>query len=79
MNRYSTFFVAFLLASLALIGWLFFATMNYLGAGFDCADRTINWEVCAEAIRTPIAVKTVCLVALWAVGLWLVIRERKNQ
>ncbi|HEU4969843.1 MAG TPA: hypothetical protein VFT73_12985 [Sphingomonas sp.] len=68
-----------MLVSLALIGWLFFAVVNYVDAGFDCADRTAAWETCAEAVRVPIAVKSAVVLALWGVSLWLLIRERKKQ
>jgi hypothetical protein len=79
VSRYRALFIGFMLATLFAIGWLFLAAGDFIMAGFNCADRTSEWEACARPIQFGIALKSAAVVGLWVVGLWLLIRERKKQ
>jgi hypothetical protein len=83
VSRYRIFPIVFVVASLLATGWLLLDCVEYRTVGFDCDIPNLYGMACVEAARKQIAhdiwIEGLAIFALWCIGLWLLIRERKKR
>jgi hypothetical protein len=59
----------------ALAAWLFGSWNSYGMAGFDCADRAGDVEVCVQILHRQILLQAGAALVVWALAAWLTFRN----
>jgi hypothetical protein len=68
-------FALLALLTFPLAAWLFVSWNIYGMAGFDCADRAGDVEVCVQVLHRQILLQAGAALVVWALAAWLTFRN----